>query len=554
MSEHYIIKYAERRGKELEKILSELSCEFATSAWLKLSDAPKLTIKAPAGSTKSDDVSLGTTLVLAPNDGDIAIEIQKQEYNPTPYDREDWEIHRDAALAEQMGRFAPLRGVMPQATFGHGRQTMCDTGVRDALQLPADKFEVMVKLSENGESLTLEDALADSGVLTKVQKNLGIDAERFDLVAEQYSLNMYGKGGHFKKHKDTPRGSDMIGTLLVQLPGAYYEGGALEIFAGVGSKKMKVLDGYKLGKKWQLPDPTKLRVAAFFCDIDHEVLKVLEGLRLTVAFILRVENIASEVPSSSLNRVELPCLTPSAQETALTAKFVEFCNDESFLPETFDPPTFLAFPCFHLYTNEQVFPNHEDTAEVPLTETQVAQLKGKDSIIGKAVLAAAEQTGGCVEIYLQPMVGHEYSSVDDGGNGDYLTPQFPKHCKRRRMDDEDIASHFNSIGHFDEAFDPIWVIDLELGHKPGDAGDTMWSATGYYGNEAGDVNFYVKSFLRVEFAPYEERKEMIQGNKENYVSKRKLDISATSQPKKIQICQPGRYEPTRYSVNRGCSP
>ena len=117
-----MIKYAEKRGKELERILSELSCEFATTAMLKLSEAPKLTIKPSPGSSKSEVVPLSTTLVLAPNDTDIAIEIQKQEYNPTPYDREDWEINREAALAEQSGRFAPLRDVMPQATFGHGRE------------------------------------------------------------------------------------------------------------------------------------------------------------------------------------------------------------------------------------------------------------------------------------------------------------------------------------------------------------------------------------------------------------------------------------------------
>eukprot|EP00116_Pleurobrachia_bachei_P007046 sb/3467308/ len=242
-----VIKYADGRGKELGEILKEISCEFATTACLKLSEAPKLTIKPPAGSAKSDEdlVPLGTVLVLGPNHAEIAKEIREyRERNPLklkkngqpcvrqPNNKPEWAIHRDAALAEQMSRFAPLRGVMPQATFGHGKKTVCDTGVRDALQLPADKFEVAVNLSGNTTSMTLGDALADSGVLDEVQKYLGIDSERFDLVAEQYSLNMYGKGGHFKKHKDTPRGSDMVGTLLVQLPGAYYEGGALEISAG----------------------------------------------------------------------------------------------------------------------------------------------------------------------------------------------------------------------------------------------------------------------------------------------------------------------------------
>eukprot|EP00116_Pleurobrachia_bachei_P004435 sb/3464697/ len=434
-------------------------------------------------------------------------------------------------------------------------QTKCDTGVRDALQLPADKFEVMVNLSENGTPMTLGDALADSGVLTKVQQNLEIDSERFDLVAEQYSLNMYGKGGHFKKHKDTPRGSDMIGTLLVQLPGAYYEGGALKITAGDGSMKKKVLEGYKLGKKGLLPDPKELRIAAFFCDIDHEVMKVLEGLRLTVAFILRIrEKVVPEVPlgSWSPNRVVLPCLTLSAQERALTAKFVEFCNDESFLPEEEIRTTFLAFPCFHLYTNEQVFPSFVDSAENPLSEGQVAKLKGQDSIIGRAVLSAAEKTGGCVEIYLQPMVDHEFA-IEYGGP--YLTSQFPDDCSlSERMDDDAIEKEFDPIGYFDKKFQPIWVIDQEEGHDPEYTGETCYSADGYYGNAAAQLEFYVKSLLRVEFAPYTERKKMIKENKENCVpgSKRKINISATSKPKKLTMRKRDRYDPDRFVVSRGC--
>ena len=32
---------------------------------------------------------------------------------------------------------------------------------------------------------------------------------------------MYGPGGHFKSHVDTPRGADMIGSLVVCLPSAH---------------------------------------------------------------------------------------------------------------------------------------------------------------------------------------------------------------------------------------------------------------------------------------------------------------------------------------------
>jgi hypothetical protein len=34
------------------------------------------------------------------------------------------------------------------------------------------------------------------------------------LTAELYCLNVYSSGGHFEPHKDTPRGDDMLGTLV----------------------------------------------------------------------------------------------------------------------------------------------------------------------------------------------------------------------------------------------------------------------------------------------------------------------------------------------------
>jgi L-cysteine desulfidase len=42
-------------------------------------------------------------------------------------------------------------------------------------------------------------------ILANIKVNLDLQT---DVVAEQYSLNVYRTGGMFKKHKDTPRGDD----------------------------------------------------------------------------------------------------------------------------------------------------------------------------------------------------------------------------------------------------------------------------------------------------------------------------------------------------------
>ena len=125
--------YAVERSKELASILEGVGCEFAITASLKLAEAPRINFKEGL-----------STVVLAP-DNDIikqkikeakkeveekkkSAEVEENSWSYDDYDSDfeenkpDWEFHREAALAEQEGRFAPLRDVMPQATFGHGKK------------------------------------------------------------------------------------------------------------------------------------------------------------------------------------------------------------------------------------------------------------------------------------------------------------------------------------------------------------------------------------------------------------------------------------------------
>lgn len=47
-------------------------------------------------------------------------------------------------------------------------------------------------------------------------------------------LNIYGEGGFFKPHRDTPRGDDHIGSVVVCLPGQF-TGGQLVVKQGTRS-------------------------------------------------------------------------------------------------------------------------------------------------------------------------------------------------------------------------------------------------------------------------------------------------------------------------------
>ena len=63
----------------------------------------------------------------------------------------------------------------------------------DFTELDATKFALNIPQE------TIQNILANLKVKLDLQT---------DVVAEQYSLNLYRTGGMFKKHKDTPRGDD----------------------------------------------------------------------------------------------------------------------------------------------------------------------------------------------------------------------------------------------------------------------------------------------------------------------------------------------------------
>ena len=125
--------YATERSKELASILAGVGCEFAITASLKLVQAPRIKFK------EGQDLS---TVVMAP-DSDIlkqkveetktaeeekkksAEEKEEKEWSyvdDVEENKPDWMFHREAALAEQQARFAPLREAMPRASFGHGKK------------------------------------------------------------------------------------------------------------------------------------------------------------------------------------------------------------------------------------------------------------------------------------------------------------------------------------------------------------------------------------------------------------------------------------------------
>uniref|UniRef100_A0A383VSD5 Fe2OG dioxygenase domain-containing protein n=1 Tax=Tetradesmus obliquus TaxID=3088 RepID=A0A383VSD5_TETOB len=95
--------------------------------------------------------------------------------------------------------------------FGKGSETVFDPAVRTAAEIKAAQ-------------LALNKALPPPEVLDEVRALLQPSAT--SVVAELDKLNIYGPGGFFKPHYDTPRSQDHFGTLIICLPSPF-KGGQL---------------------------------------------------------------------------------------------------------------------------------------------------------------------------------------------------------------------------------------------------------------------------------------------------------------------------------------
>ncbi|EJD46041.1 hypothetical protein AURDEDRAFT_87219 [Auricularia subglabra TFB-10046 SS5] len=104
------------------------------------------------------------------------------------------------------------------------------------------------------------------------------EASPRNIEAELYKLNVYGPGSFFKAHKDTPRGDDMFGSLVLSFP-TKHEGGALTL-----RHDGQVVKHDSSSAAYTSQD--QVSWVAFYSDVEHEVLPVTSGHRVTLTYNL----------------------------------------------------------------------------------------------------------------------------------------------------------------------------------------------------------------------------------------------------------------------------
>jgi hypothetical protein len=225
---------------------------------------------------------------------------------------------------------AKLLQASSMASFGKGDQQVTDPSYRDAYKIDPDKL--LTSFCPYSTSIVSE-------IETLMVPNRSIRAEL-------HKLNLYtGPGGHFKSHVDTPRSGDMFGSLVVCLP-TQFSGGALVTRHG---DQEVVFD-------WSsLPDspPSVVCWAAFFSDVEHEILPVSAGHRLTLTYNLyAVQERLHSIPSGNpfYNCLQTAIGTPHFMRNGGCLAFncdhlyaFSLLNEKELLPHVLKGADYLIF-------------------------------------------------------------------------------------------------------------------------------------------------------------------------------------------------------------------
>lgn len=260
-----------------------------------------------------------------------------------------------------------LISLAEEAPYGRGTETVLDGKVRRCWQIDAGRISSTGSAWREFVARTVE----------RVREDLGITGA---ISAVPYKLLIYGKGGHFRAHRDTEKLDAMFGTLIIALPSAH-EGGRLLIRH----------DGREVEVDFSR-DHHAFQHAALFADCEHEVEPVRSGFRCCLVYNLRLD----KGDADKLN------LSLTAQARTLHAPLDELGRERE--------GDLSAVLLEHSYTEANL---------------SLGNLKGHDQSRARALFAAAREAGLVAHLVL---VTFRRMGELEGGYG---------YGRRRRYYDDD---------------------------------------------------------------------------------------------------------------------
>lgn len=374
-----------------------------------------------------------------------------------------------------------LRAWCAPASFGEGTETRTDVRVREGRQLYARNGALAVE--------GFDEALRE--ILCQIRESL-CPHDAAPPNAELHSLNVYGRGGHFVAHKDTPREPSIFGTLVVCLP-LDFRGGQLIV-----EQESRATFDWEVRSYFESLQETevqRIRWAAFFGDVDHRIEPVTSGCRATLTYELRRAPDTGPAVSSQ----------PGRAEAAFTAALIEALADPKFVS---DGGRF-GMPCLHLYA----VPTSEKT--LPGIESLRDYLKGRDRLVAVA-LERAGLVPRVVPYVFETCAGESWRLRRDASSREKQI------FSQKRLKGSSLERKLPIEFHagFDQSDDVTWLVRppwISRYREPGDGrpepaaellGETEYSATDYFGNEASNVSFYAAAAILFEVPPKSARKRV----------------------------------------------
>ena len=320
------------------------------------------------------------------------------------------------------------------ASFGRNGQLVTDTNYRNSLKLDSDHFTTSFQVANTPIQLT---------AMTMMPNVCSIQAEL-------YKLNIYSSGGFFKAHVDTPRSEQMFGSLVVCLP-TQFSGGELVIRH----------HGRTVKFDWSSPldNPSKTTSwAVFFSDVEHEVLPVTDGHRITLTYNLY----AMTCETKAIEAIPLhdTSINPLYKELSAALRHPHFMRDGGV----------LGFVCQHRYACTDL----NNTSSLPRL------LKGADEI----VYSVAKSLG--LSVIVKPVI-KEWRPPSKY----ILLKHFPDFCRGtsfcQEKDDCEIFTELFGNGHHIHHI--TWCQKFRERFK--DSQQEVAGCIGIYGNEP-DIGVYNK--------------------------------------------------------------
>ena len=185
-------------------------------------------------------------------------------------------------------------GHLERAPFGKGSDTIIDLNTRACWKMDIGN-KVLIHPDFAPQSSSQQGSILRT-IKEKLTPDLGFSGE---IVAQPYQMLIYEKGGMFKPHRDTLRGPNNIGSLVITLPvrGGAKGGNLVLSHETITSKE----GGSKIISCPALDEKDSPQWCAFFTDVVHEVKPVQKGYRVTLTFHLWVMQSIGQVPRSIKN-------------------------------------------------------------------------------------------------------------------------------------------------------------------------------------------------------------------------------------------------------------